>query len=242
MEPQKRIIVALDTSSESQALEWVRVLGPRCGAVKIGMQLYASGGPQIVRKIRDSGAEIFLDLKLHDIPTTVAKATQALMPLEPLMLNFHALGGVKMLLEAADAAKSSCEKQRLRPPILLAVTILTSHDETSLQTIGIAGPIPDRVTRLAVMANEAGLDGVVASAREVALVKQACGARFTVVTPGIRPSSASVDDQARTMTPAEAVAAGVDYMVIGRPITHASDPVRALEDIVAGLTPAPPRA
>ncbi|MBI2836771.1 MAG: orotidine-5'-phosphate decarboxylase [Acidobacteria bacterium] len=242
MEPHKRLIVALDTSSESQALEWVRLLGPRCGAVKVGMQLYASGGPQIVRTIRDAGAEIFLDLKLHDIPTTVAKATQALMPLEPLMLNFHALGGVTMLGEAAEAAKSLCEKQRLRPPILLAVTILTSHDETSLRTIGIAGPIPDQVTRLAVLSKGAGLDGVVASAREVALVRQACGAQFTVVTPGIRPSSAAVDDQVRTMTPAAAIAAGVDYMVIGRPITHAPDPVRALEDIIAGLSTPPPVA
>lgn len=236
--PHKRIIVALDTSSEEQAMEWVRTLGPRCGAVKVGMQLYAAAGPRVVGKIRQAGAEVFLDLKLHDIPTTVARATQALIPLEPLMLNYHALGGSKMLCEAAEAAKSFCERLNFRHPLLLAVTVLTSHDAESLHEVNLHAPIPDQVRQLACIAQTAGLDGVVASAQEVRLVKEACGDHFRVVTPGIRPATAGVDDQVRTMTPAEALAAGVDFMVIGRPITHAPDPAAALDQIIREMTPA----
>lgn len=232
MKHRERIIVALDIDSESKALEWARTLGPRCGAVKVGMQLYAAAGPQIVGKIRDAGCEVFLDLKLHDIPTTVAKAAQALLPLEPLMLNLHALGGRKMLADTAAAVRSTCEKTRLRKPLLLAVTILTSHDSVSLAEVDLRAPIAEQVRRLSSLAYSEGLDGVVASAHEVAIVKEACGVHFKVVTPGIRPATASVDDQVRAMTPAAAVAAGVDYMVIGRPITGAADPLAALEAIV----------
>ncbi|MEW6369143.1 MAG: orotidine-5'-phosphate decarboxylase [Acidobacteriota bacterium] len=228
----KRIIVALDTSSEEQALEWVRTLGSGCGAFKVGMQLYAAAGPQIIGKIRDLGGEVFLDLKLHDIPSTVAKATEALVRLEPLMLNYHALGGAQMLRGAADAAQGLCAKSGLRRPLLLAVTILTSHDQRSLREINLHAPVAQQVASLAHLAKTAGMNGVVASAQEVSLVKQACGLGFVVVTPGIRPASATPDDQSRTMAPADAVASGVDYMVIGRPITHAPDPLRALEAIV----------
>lgn len=236
MPNRRRIIVALDTASESEALGWVRALAPSCGAFKVGMQLYAAAGPQIVSKIRAVGGEVFLDLKLHDIPTTVAKATQALMPLEPFMLNFHALGGGAMLRAAADAAREGCEKLRLRRPKLLGVTVLTSHDAPSLEEIALVEPIPALVRRLARLAADAGLDGVVASAREVRDVKEACGSSFVVVTPGIRPAGASLDDQSRTLTPAEAVRAGVDYMVIGRPVTHAPDPPAALDAILREIS------
>ncbi len=235
MQPKERIIIALDTSDESQALGWVRQLGSNCGAFKVGMQLYAAAGPQILRKIRDLGREIFLDLKLHDIPTTVAKATEALISLEPLMLNYHALGGREMLRKAAEAARTSCHKKGLRCPRLLGVTILTSHDQASLNEMNLRTPLPDQVRLLAQMAHDASLDGVVASPLEVQIVKDACGKSFLVVTPGIRPMSASPDDQSRTMTPSQALSAGVDYMVIGRPVTHAPDPEAALEGIVQSL-------
>jgi len=235
MEPHKRIIIALDTSSENLALEWVRLLGPACGAFKVGMQLYAAAGPQILGRIRGMGGEVFLDLKLHDIPTTVAKATDALVPLQPLMLNFHALGGSAMLRTAADAARKACEQSGLRRPKLLGVTILTSHDQASLGELNLHQPISDQVRHLALLTQAAGLDGVVASAQEVRIVKEACGAGFLVVTPGIRPASSSADDQSRTMTPAQALEHGIDYMVIGRPVTHAQDPSAALKEIVESL-------
>ena len=221
-----RIIVALDFPDADQARALVKRLDPRRCRVKVGKELFLRGGPDLVRALVDCGYEVFLDLKFHDIPNTVASACRAAADLGVWMVNVHALGGSAML----EAAREAVLAVR-RPPLLTGVTVLTSHDAAVLREIGLAGPPEAAVARLARLARSCGLDGVVCSAREAALLKADLGAGFRLVTPGIRPAGAAANDQARVMSPARAVRAGADYLVVGRPITQAPDPLTALADI-----------
>lgn len=225
-----RIVVALDYDQPESALALVDQLNPADCRLKVGKELFAAGGPNLVRALVARQFDVFLDLKYHDIPTTVAKACRAAAELGVWMLNVHALGGRKML-EAAQAAVANLPE----PPLLIAVTILTSHTQSDLTEIGLSGSPGDNVKRLATLAQDCGLDGVVCSAREAAMLRQQCGEDFALVTPGIRPAEADQNDQKRVMTPVEAVKAGASYLVIGRPITQAADPQAALKAIADSL-------
>jgi orotidine-5'-phosphate decarboxylase len=217
------IIIALDYPNPAQALEFAARMDVRQCRLKIGKELFTRGGPALVDKLVTRGFDVFLDLKFHDIPNTVARACAAAADLGVWMMNVHALGGRKMM----EAARTALSTQR-KPPVLLAVTILTSLDEQDISEVGLAGTVAQNVVRLAGLARQAGMDGVVCSPRELACVRESSGEQFCLVTPGIRPHDAASDDQKRTMTPIEALRAGADYLVIGRPITAAADPVQAL--------------
>lgn len=225
-----RVVVPLDFPNQEQALALCRQLPPDQCKLKIGKELFTRAGPALVTKLIDSGYDIFLDLKYHDIPNTVAQACKAAAELGVWMLNVHASGGSQMLQAAREAIDSSGNR-----PLLIAVTVLTSMNEEELAAIGISRALPDQVMHLANMTKEAGLDGVVCSAREASQLKQALGPDFCLVTPGIRPASAAKDDQKRIMTPAAAIKAGSHYLVIGRPITRAEDPGAALAAINAEI-------
>jgi len=227
---RSKIIFALDFDTFNAAKHWVSTLSGRVGMFKVGKQLFTAHGPDIVRMIENFGAGVFLDLKYHDIPNTVAMASREAARLKVKLFNVHALGGYEMMARTAEMLKSEfSEGERSK---VLAVTILTSSSEETLRGVGIDRPVEEMVVRLASLAKRAGIDGVVASPREVPLIREACGPDFLIVTPGVRPSFASTDDQKRVMTPAEAVAAGSDYLVIGRPISSAADPLQAVETIV----------
>jgi orotidine-5'-phosphate decarboxylase len=221
-----KIIVALDYPQAQGALDLVSRLEPSLCRLKIGKELFTLAGPQIVEQCMQRGFEVFLDLKFHDIPNTTAQACKAAASLGVWMVNVHALGGRKMMETAREAVASSA-----RPPKLIAVTILTSMAQEDLAGIGIAATPAEMVLRLAMLARDSGLDGVVCSAQEAALLRQHCGANFNLVTPGIRPADASADDQSRIMTPSAALKNGSSYLVIGRPITKAADPLLALQNI-----------
>ena len=229
MTPRDRLIVALDVADASAARAMVDRLAGHVGMFKIGSQIFTAAGPDFVREVIARGEKVFLDLKFHDIPNTVAGAVSSAGQLGVSLVDVHALGGKEML----EAAVGALPAMGIR---LLAITILTSHDEKTLGSIGVSGSVADSVRRLAVLAKDAGADGVVASPQEVALVREACGKDFLVVTPGIRPAGSSRGDQARTATPAAAVAAGADYIVVGRPILEAHDPAAAADAIVRELT------
>lgn len=225
---RNRLIVALDTDRLTVALAMARRLGPLAGMFKIGSQLFTAEGPRAVERISALGAGIFLDLKFHDIPNTVAKAVRAAAELPGVALvNVHASGGVEMMRAAARALAGM-----RRRPRLLAVTILTSLDAAALRRIGIRGAPQLRVVALARLAQEAGLDGVVCSAHELRAIRRACGSDFLTVVPGIRPASAAKGDQSRVATPAQAIRDGADYLVVGRPITEARDPRAAADAIL----------
>jgi len=221
-----KIIVALDYPEAQSALDLVSRLEPALCRLKIGKELFTSAGPGIVEQCMQRGFEVFLDLKFHDIPNTTAQACKAAASLGVWMVNVHALGGRKMLEAAAEAVASSANR-----PKLIAVTVLTSMAQEDLAGIGITATPAELVLRLATLARESGLDGVVCSAQEAALLRQHCGSKFSLVTPGIRPADASADDQSRIMTPAAALKNGSSYLVIGRPITRAADPLSALQNI-----------
>jgi orotidine-5'-phosphate decarboxylase len=221
-----KIIVALDYPNAAPALALADRLEHSLCRLKVGKELFTATGPSLLEKLMQRGFEIFLDLKFHDIPNTTAQACKAAASLGVWMLNVHALGGRKML-EAAREAIARSEEQ----PKLIAVTVLTSMAQPDLSEIGINATPADMVLRLATVARDSGLDGVVCSAQEAALLRKHCGNEFCLVTPGIRPASASRDDQSRVMTPQAAMQAGSSYLVIGRPITQAVDPLRALLDI-----------
>lgn len=226
-----RIVAAIDTADPARAAALAAALAPpRCGVLKLGLELFAAQGPEAVRRLA-ARAPVFLDLKLHDIPNTVAGAVRALAPLRPAMLTLHAAGGAAMLAAAREAAEAAGGAR----PILLAVTVLTSLDEAALAATGVAGGAAAQVVRLGRLAMAAGADGLVCSPREVAPLRQALGAAPLLVVPGIRPAGAAAGDQARTATPAEAVADGADWIVVGRPITGAADPVAAAAAIAASL-------
>ncbi len=222
-----KIIVALDYPQAAPALELARRLQPALCRLKVGKELFTAAGPQLVEQLQRLGFEIFLDLKFHDIPNTTAQACKSAAALGVWMVNVHALGGRRML-EAARAALAHVERR----PQLIAVTILTSLAQDDLHDIGIESTPAQMVSRLARLTQACGLDGVVCSAQEAAILRSQCGADFRLVTPGIRPAQAAVDDQARIMTPSAALAAGASYLVIGRPITQAPDPLQALRDIL----------
>ena len=225
-----RIIVALDYPDAARALAMAGRLDPRQCRVKVGKELFTRAGPELVRQLASRGFDVFLDLKFHDIPHTVAQAVKAAAELGVWMVNVHALGG-RAMLQAARAALADLSQ----PPLLIAVTVLTSLDENELHEVGLGGAVEDNVNRLAALAQQAGLDGVVCSAREARSLRARFGPRFQLVTPGIRPGGADLNDQKRSMTPAEALRAGSDYLVIGRPITQAGDPAAALEAVVAEI-------
>jgi orotidine-5'-phosphate decarboxylase len=225
------ILVALDVSSAREALAMADTLRGAVGGFKVGSQLFTSEGPPIVRSLVDRGDRVFLDLKFHDIPNTVAGAVTAATELGVWMVNVHAAGGGAMLAAAKTAARETAARRGSTPPLVIAVTVLTSMDESTLREVGVDQTPLDQVARLARLSQSAGLDGVVASPQEVSAIRQACGPSFVVVTPGIRGGTASSgpDDQRRTATPAGAIAAGSSYLVIGRPITGAADPRSAAQ-------------
>lgn len=225
---KNKIIVALDVDNAEEASLWARRLKDKVGMFKIGKQLFTAEGPDIVRKIRNEGGGVFLDLKYHDIPNTVAAASVEAVRLGASMFNVHASGGFEMMNKTSIAVRDEAKKLGIEKPLLIAVTVLTSMDEEGLRETGVIAPLTEHVINLAKLAKKAGLDGVVASPHEIEAIKEACGPEFIVVTPGVRPAFASKDDQKRIMTPAEAVKRGADYLVIGRPITKADNPVEAV--------------
>ncbi len=225
------IIIALDFPNIDNALELVDQLDPAQCRVKIGKELFTREGPAVVRAMHDRGFEVFLDLKFHDIPNTVAKACGVAADMGVWMLNVHASGGLKMMEQAQRAVE-----QAGSGTLLIAVTVLTSMEASEFRSIGWEGSAEEQVKRLASLAQTAGLAGVVCSAREAPALRQLCNPGFLLVTPGIRPASASKDDQKRTATPSEALAMGVNHLVIGRPVTQAEHPARALGDILKAIS------
>jgi orotidine-5'-phosphate decarboxylase len=221
-----KIIVALDFPGAASALALAHRLSPELCRLKVGKELFTAAGPVLLEQLMKQGFELFLDLKFHDIPNTTAQACKAAANLGVWMINVHALGGRKMM-EAAQHAVSSCTC----PPKLIAVTLLTSMNQDDISELGITDSPGEMVLRLAKLAQESGLDGVVCSAMETQLLRKYCGSKFSLVTPGIRPLESSLDDQSRVMTPDAAIKAGASYLVIGRPITKAMDPLQALLDI-----------
>lgn len=221
-----KIIIALDYPQAASALELADRLDPTQCRLKVGKEMFTASGPALVEQLMKRGFEIFLDLKFHDIPNTTAQACKAAAGLGVWMVNVHALGGRKMM-EAAREAVANCAHR----PKLIAVTMLTSMAQEDLADLGIAATPAEMVLRLATLARDSGLDGVVCSAQEAALLRERCGSEFCLVTPGIRPAQANLDDQSRVMTPRAALDAGSSYLVIGRPITRAEDPLAALSAI-----------
>ena len=222
----KRIIVPLDTPKLEEALALASRLDPKLCRVKIGKELFVAAGPEAVARVQERGFEVFLDLKFHDIPNTVAGACRSAARLGVWMMNVHASGGEAMMRAARDAVSSVA-----RPPLLIAVTVLTSLDDAALPRVGFSGTVAENVERLARLARACGLDGVVCSAQEASLVREATTDDFVRVTPGIRLDNDRRDDQARVVTPREAVRLGAHYLVIGRPITGSPDPAATLQSI-----------
>ncbi len=227
LQPHERILVALDTTDAGVATSLSRQVAGSVGGMKIGKEFFTALGPEGVRRVMDHGVPLFLDLKFHDIPNTVAGAIRSAVRLTPLMVNVHAAGGAAMLRAAADAAEEAATATGVTRPWVLAVTVLTSLDQNDLAAIGVAGSVLDQVKRLAALAQENGIDGVVCSGAEIEALRNQCGPDFKLVVPGIRPAWAAAGDQKRILTPADAVSRGADYLVIGRPITGADDPAEA---------------
>ncbi|EHZ6871728.1 orotidine-5'-phosphate decarboxylase [Providencia rettgeri] len=221
------IIVALDYENANEALAFVDRIDPRDCRLKVGKEMFTFNGPQFVKSLHDRGFDVFLDLKFHDIPNTVARAVAAAAEMGVWMVNVHASGGARMM----EAARQSLEPYGKEAPLLTAVTVLTSMDESDLIGVGINLSPAAHAERLALLTKQCGLDGVVCSAHEAQRLKQICGVDFKLVTPGIRPMGSDVGDQRRIMTPQDAVKAGVDYMVIGRPITRSENPTTTLQQI-----------
>ncbi|CAM4495069.1 MAG: Orotidine 5'-phosphate decarboxylase [Legionella sp.] len=225
------LIVALDFNREQDALNLVDKLDPKQCSLKVGSELFTLFGTQFVRQLVDRQFNVFLDLKFHDIPNTVANACKAGADLGVWMMNVHASGGMNMM----HSARQALESYGVNRPILIAVTVLTSFSQTDLASIGITIPVMEHVKNLARLTKESGLDGVVSSAHEVKEIKNVCGADFITVTPGIRLATDAKNDQTRIMTPAEAIATGSDYLVVGRPITQANEPEQVIAAILASI-------
>lgn len=230
-----RVVFALDVGSLQEAEDYVNLLEGHVGMFKVGKQLFLRTGPRVITWLRERGCEVFLDLKFHDIPQTVARASMEATRLGATMFNVHASGSSEMMRQAVAAVDRVCRTEKIRRPHLLAVTVLTSLSTGDLATIGVSSKVEDQVVRLASLAEEAGMDGVVASPLEIQAIREVCSSRFLVVTPGIRASGDDKGDQARVTAAADAVAMGADYIVVGRPIRDAADPVAAADDIVAQL-------
>ncbi|MEE9342904.1 MAG: orotidine-5'-phosphate decarboxylase [Gammaproteobacteria bacterium] len=225
------VIVALDYPSQEEAIAFVEKITPEMCQLKVGKELFTREGPEFVRRLTKQGFRVFLDLKFHDIPHTVARACAAAAELGVWMLNVHASGGLKMM----QAARKELDRFGADAPLLIAVTVLTSMDESQLRGTGVTAPVGEHVSRLAALTKKAGLDGVVCSPLEVALLRKALGHDFLLVTPGIRPTGVSLDDQSRIMTPIDAMQAGSHYLVMGRPITQSPSPAETLLNINESL-------
>jgi orotidine-5'-phosphate decarboxylase len=230
-----RIFVALDTTSVDDACALAKRLKGSVGGVKLGLEFFTANGAAGVRAVARSGLPLFLDLKFHDIPNTVAGAVRAAMKLRPAILNVHAAGGPAMMRAAAKAASEAASEHNVPRPLVIAVTVLTSLDADDLDAVGQRGPSTEQTLRLARLTQQCGLDGVVCSPREAADVRAACGPDFKLIVPGIRPNLSLSGDQKRTASPADALNAGADYLVIGRPITRAPDPAAAARAMAAAL-------
>ena len=230
-DPRDRLIVALDVSSATAAQKIVSAIGESAHIYKVGKQLFTAEGPQLVRDLVAAGRRVFLDLKFHDIPNTVAAAVAEAAKLNVTMLTVHASGGGKMLRAAVEAASKADI-----PPMILAVTVLTSMEDSDLPGIGVRGTVLDQTLRLATLAVTNGCDGIVTSAHEVRELRSELGDDFAVVTPGVRPAGSEKADQARVVTPAEAIAAGATHIVVGRPITAAPDPAAAAKEIIQQIS------
>ena len=234
--PKDKIIFALDVEHFSEAQYWVNLLKDQIGVFKVGKQLFTHAGPKVIDMIRKRNQNIFLDLKFHDIPTTVAKAGAEATKLNVSIFDLHALGGFEMMRKTVEASRTTAKELGIPKPLILAITILTSMDEDSLKEVGIRGPLLDEVGQLALLAMKAGVDGVVASPQEIGIIRKQCGEKFLIVTPGIRLPSDKKDDQKRTLSPKEAISAGANYLVIGRPIKEAKDPLEAVQRIVEDIS------
>jgi orotidine-5'-phosphate decarboxylase len=232
---QSRLIFALDVASVPEAIDLVKLLRNEVGMFKVGKQLFLHAGPEVVREIKRHGGEVFLDLKFHDIPRTVAKAGAEATRLGVRMFDVHASGSVAMMRQTINEVNKVCRTERLVRPKVLAVTVLTSLNQDDLKRLGVRSGVESQVVRLARLARESGMDGVVASPHEIALTRKECGRKFLIVTPGIRPPRGSMDDQKRVMTPEAAIRAGANYLVVGSPIRDAADPVAAARAIVAAM-------
>jgi len=235
MDPKERLIIALDVDTEAKAVALVEKLKTLVSVFKIGFELFSSCGPSIVQAVTKRGCKVFLDLKFHDIPNTVSKAALSVMKLGVFMFNVHALGGYDMMKKTADSVKAEAERLKIERPKVIAVTILTSMDENALKNAGISDSMNEEVLRLASTAKDAGLDGVVASPQETALVREKLGGDFLIVTPGVRPSWAAAGDQKRIATPKDAIRDGASFIVVGRPVTEAKDPAEAVRKILAEI-------
>jgi orotidine-5'-phosphate decarboxylase len=236
MNPRERLIFALDVEHFGEAQKLVGLLEGHVGLFKVGKQLFTHSGPKVIDMIRRKGERVFLDLKFHDIPNTVAKAAEEAAKLGSAMFTVHSMGGFEMMKRTVESSRNTSKRLNIPKPLILAVTILTSIDELILEEVGIKPPLEQQVVRLATLAKRAGVNGAVASPREISLIRDQCGSNFLIVTPGVRPASAAKDDQKRTLTPGEAVRAGADYIVIGRPIKEADDPVKAADEIVEEMS------
>ena len=232
--PAPKVIFALDVPTLEEARRFVTLLRGRTGFFKVGLELYTAYGKDAVKAVQEAGGKVFLDLKFHDIPNTVSRAAEEAVKLGVDMFNLHASGGTEMMRETVERCRQAAGKMNRRGPIILAVTVLTSLDDGNLREIGMAGPVEERVVALAELAQKAGIDGVVASPREIASIRKRFGHEFVIVTPGIRPAfeSAGKDDQKRVMTAREAIMAGASYLVIGRPVRLAPDPAAAMDKIL----------
>lgn len=237
MNPKERIVLALDVDTHDEALDLVKVLTPYVGVFKIGMQLYNSVGPAMVRQVNELGGKVFVDLKLHDIPNTVGAAGKVLTRLNSFMFNVHAAGGREMMQKTATEVSKEAARLGITPPLILAVTVLTSISDSQLKDEMYINDlnVQELAVKWAVMAKESGLNGVVCSPKEITAIRAACGPDFKIVTPGIRPRWSEANDQKRITTPRDALGLGADYMVIGRPITKADNPKAAALKIIEEL-------
>ena len=236
IDAKERIIIALDVDSADEARSLVNEFRGQVGAFKIGLQLFTAAGPSLVREFTAAGDRIFLDLKFHDIPNTVAKAAVEAARLGVWMFNVHAAGGSEMMRRALGEMSDACVREQFIRPLMIAVTVLTSAGPETLAETGTDAEVDRQVARLSGLAARSGLDGVVASAREVRLIRRDVSSELLIVTPGVRPDSATNDDQKRVMTPTAAIEAGADHLVIGRPVTAAADRQNALQQILAEVS------
>lgn len=231
------LIIALDVDTLEEAEILANKLYAHAGAFKVGLQLYNSAGPEALKKLKQKGVPVFVDLKLHDIPNTVAAAARVLTRYGASILNVHAAGGSAMMRAAAEAVRKEAAGNGIGRPLVTAVTVLTSIDQEMFNNeMGIPGLLQKQVTTWALLARASGLDGVVASPREITAIREACGPDFVIITPGVRPAGAAANDQKRTMTPAEAMKLGATYLVVGRPVTASPDPVQAIREILKEIS------